>query len=82
MVLEFVCVIGVIGKPWASWILIEFVSQFSELRCGRNWFLSGFCYWKFKQIANLGFGRKNQLSSQMCSHCPNLGIFNSENGEK
>jgi hypothetical protein len=41
---------------------IEFISQFSELRCGRYCFLSGFFYWKFKQITNFGFGRKNQLS--------------------
>ncbi len=27
-------------------------------------FLSGFCCWKFKQIAKFGFGRKNQLSPQ------------------
>jgi hypothetical protein len=27
-------------------------------------FLSGFCCWKFKQIAKIGFGRKNQLSPQ------------------
>jgi hypothetical protein len=31
--------------------LIEFISQFSELRCGRNFFLSEFCCWKFKKIA-------------------------------
>jgi len=42
--------------------LIEFISQFSELRCGRYWLLSGFCCWKFKQIAKIGFGRKNQLT--------------------
>jgi len=47
--------------------LIEFVSQFSELRCGRYWFWSGFCCWKFKQIAKIGFGRKNQLNLQ-CVH--------------
>jgi hypothetical protein len=51
--------------------LIEFISQFSELRCGRCWFLSGFCCWKFKQIAKiLDLGRKNRLKpSSMCSHC-------------
>ncbi len=26
---------------------IEFILQFSELRCGRYWFFSGFCCWKF-----------------------------------
>jgi hypothetical protein len=42
-----------------------FISQFPELRCGRYWFLSGFCWWKFKQIAKKkkgGFERKNQQS--------------------
>jgi hypothetical protein len=29
-------------KPQSD--LIEFISQFSKLRCGRCWFLSGFCY--------------------------------------
>ncbi len=33
----------------------ESISQFSELRCGRYWFLDGFCCWKFKQIAKIGF---------------------------
>jgi len=28
------------------------------VRCGRYWFLSGVCCWKFKQIAKMGFGRK------------------------
>ncbi len=37
--------------------LIKFISQFSKLRGGR-WFFSGFCCWKFKQIAKIGFGRK------------------------
>jgi hypothetical protein len=29
---------------------MEFISQFLELRCGRDEFLSEFCCWKFKQI--------------------------------
>jgi hypothetical protein len=36
-------------------------------------FLSGFCCWKFKQIAKNGFGRKNQLSLQ-CVHTWANGI--------
>jgi hypothetical protein len=54
--------------------LIEFVSQFSELRCGRNWYLNEFCYCKFKQIAKFGFGRKNQLSPQ-CVHIAKFRSF-------
>jgi hypothetical protein len=33
---EFADVLGVVGMPLASWIII---SQFSELRCKRYWFL-------------------------------------------
>ncbi len=50
--------IGIWGCYWCCWKalskvtrsfkpqsdLIEFISQFSKLRCGRCWFLSGFCY--------------------------------------
>jgi hypothetical protein len=31
-------------------------------------FWSGFCCWKFKKIAKIGFGRKNQFEPSMCSH--------------
>jgi hypothetical protein len=49
--------------------LMEFISQCSELRCERYWLLSGFCCWKFKQIAKIELGRKRktQLSPQ-CVH--------------
>ncbi len=30
-------------KALGEWDLMEFISQFSELRCERYWFLSGFC---------------------------------------
>jgi len=52
--------IGIWGCSWCCWKalgesdLIEFISHFLELRCGRYWFLSGVCCWKFKQIAKLG----------------------------
>jgi len=39
--------------------------------------LSEFCCWKFKQTAEIGFGRKNQLSPQFL-HMPNLEIFHYE----
>jgi hypothetical protein len=61
------------GCSWCYWKalgksdLIEFISQFSELRWGRYCFLNGFCCWKFKQSAKIGFRRKNQLSRQ-CVH--------------
>jgi hypothetical protein len=54
-------------KPLNKSNLIEFISQCSKLRCERYWFSRGFCCWKFKQIAKIGFGRKNQLSPQ-CVH--------------
>jgi len=47
--------------------LIEFISKVSELKCEKYCFLSGFCCWKFKQIAKIGFERKNQLSPR-CVH--------------
>ncbi len=65
--------IGIWGCSWCCWKafnesdLIEFISQFSELRCERYWIFSGFCCWKFKQSSKNGFGRKNQLSPQ-CVH--------------
>jgi hypothetical protein len=49
--------IGIWRCSWCCWKafgesdLIEFVSQFLELICGRYWFLSEFCCWKFQQIA-------------------------------
>jgi hypothetical protein len=61
------------GHSWCFWKAlgesnsIEFISQFSELRCRRYCFLSGFFCWKFKQITKIRFGRKNQLSPQ-CVH--------------
>ncbi len=61
------------GSSWCYWKalgksdLIDFISQFSELWCGRYWFLSEICYYKFKQIAKIEIGRKNQLSHQ-CVH--------------
>jgi hypothetical protein len=65
--------IGIWGCYWHCWKalsramrsfkpqsdLIKVISQFSKLRCGRCWFFSGFCCWKFKQIAKIVFGRKN-----------------------
>ncbi len=64
---------GIWGRSWCSWKalgdshLIEFISHFAELRCARYWFLSGFCCWKFKQIAKFEFERKNQFSPR-CVH--------------
>jgi len=58
------------GNSWCPWEaldksdLIEFISQFSELRCA---FWSGRSCWKFKKIAKIGFKRKNPLSCQ-CVH--------------
>jgi len=66
---------GIWGCSWCEWKtqgesnLIKFISQFSELTCERYFFLSEFCCWKFKQIAKIGFGRKNQLSPQCIHTC-------------
>jgi len=51
--------IGIWECSWCCWKalsesdLIELISQFSEPRSGRYWFLSGFCFWKFEKV---GFG--------------------------
>jgi hypothetical protein len=37
IVLEFGRVLGVVGKPLVSQILIKFISQFLELRRGRRY---------------------------------------------
>jgi len=57
--------IGIWGCFWWCWWkalsqsdLIEFISQFSELRCQRYWFLSGLCCWKFNKLQKLGLGGK------------------------
>ncbi len=71
-------------SPWWDSDLIEF--NFIIFRA-KVWkilnFLSGFfCCWKFKQIAKkIGFGRKNQLSSQ-CVHIDEFGNFQFSKCEK
>ncbi len=47
-------------------------------------FFSGFCCWKFKQIAKkIVFGiKKNQLSHQCVFTLPNLDTFDFENVKK
>jgi hypothetical protein len=69
--IEIEICIGIWGHSWCCWKafgeLDEFILHSSQLRCGRYWFFYGFCSWKFKQIAKLRFGRKNQLSPQ-CVH--------------
>jgi hypothetical protein len=51
-----------------------FISQFSELRCGRYWFLSEICWCKLKQIAKIEIESKNQLSHQ-CVHIAEFRKF-------
>jgi len=73
------------GRSWCYWKAPDksdfkkFIPQFLELSCGRYWYFSGFCCWKFKQIAKIGFGRKNQLSPLNVFTLLNLKNFNSEN---
>jgi hypothetical protein len=48
--------------------LMEFISQSWELRCKRYWFLIDFFFVEnSNKLQKIGFGRKNQLSSQ-CVH--------------
>ncbi len=56
-----------LDRPWQFRFSRAYFSLFSELRCGRYLFLSGFYCWKFKEITKIEFGWKNQLSSQ-CVH--------------
>jgi hypothetical protein len=57
--------VGILGHSWCCWKalgesdLIGFISQFSELSCGKTLFLSGFLLLDiFLKIAKIGFGRK------------------------
>jgi len=77
--------IGIWGCFWCCWKavdesdLIEFISQFSELRCEKYWILSGFCCWKFKQIAKkMGWERKISWDFNAFT-LSNFKIFNSKN---
>jgi hypothetical protein len=55
--------------------LIEFIFQFSELRCERSFVYSlDFVARNLKQITKIGFGRKNQSSSH-CVHIPGFRNF-------
>jgi hypothetical protein len=40
--------LALLQSPLNKSDLIKFISQFSELRYGRYWFLSVFCCWNFK----------------------------------
>ncbi len=66
IVWEFGCVLRVIRKLSLSLDLFKFISQFSELRCGKYWFFGGFCCWKFKQIIK-NWVWKGKISWS-CSH--------------
>jgi hypothetical protein len=64
--------VGIWGCSWCckglgKSDLLEIISQFSKLKCERNWFLSRFLFWKFKQIAKLWVWKEIQLSPQ-CVH--------------
>ncbi len=58
------------GCSWCCWKalyesdLIEFISQFSELRCERN----QFCWWKFKQIAKNWVWMAKSVEPLRCVH--------------
>ncbi len=61
---------GVLESPW--WVAFNGVS-FTIFRA-KVWhivFLNGFCCWKFKKIAKIGFWKKNQLSPECVHTCPN-----------
>jgi hypothetical protein len=64
------------GHSWWCWWkahsqsdLIEFISQFSELKVWKILIFKWILLLEIQQIAEIGFGRKNQLSPQLCSHC-------------
>jgi hypothetical protein len=69
------------GAFWCCWKaliepdLIKFISQFSELRCRRYWHLSGFCCWKFKQIAKNWVWKEKVVEPSMCSHIAEFRNF-------
>ncbi len=65
--------IGIWGCSWCcrkafeTSYLIEFISQFSDLRCERYLFWSGFCYWKFKQIGKFWVWKEESVEPlRMC----------------
>jgi hypothetical protein len=49
-------------KGFGKLDLIDFISQFSKLRCGRYWFLSGFCCYKNWLC------KEKSVDPLMCSH--------------
>jgi len=62
--------IGILGHSWCCWKalgesdLIGFISQFSELSCGKTLFLSGFLLLDIqKKLQKLG------LEGKFSSHC-------------
>jgi len=66
---------GIWGHSWCCWKalgepdLIEFISQFSELRCERLLIFEWILLLKIqKKIAKIGFGRKKSVESSICSH--------------
>jgi len=78
--------IGIWGCSWCQKAfneldVIKFISQFLDIRCGRYWFLSEFCCWKFKKIAKIGFVRKISWAFIVFT-LSNLEIFNSKNVKK
>jgi hypothetical protein len=48
--------------------LIEFISQVSQLRCGKHWLSSAFCCWDFKQIAKNWVWKGKSYEPSMYSH--------------
>jgi hypothetical protein len=74
-VLEFEGVLKCCWKALSYSDVMEFISQFSELRCGRHWF------WRVDFVAqnsNKLQKWKNQLTLNVFT-LPNIEIFNSEN---
>jgi hypothetical protein len=63
----------------SHWVedLIEFISQFPDLRCEKYWFFSGFCCWKFKQIVKNYVG-KGKSVDHVCT-CANGTCYTSGN---
>jgi hypothetical protein len=79
--------IGISGCSWCCWKalgeldLIEFVSQFSKLRCGRYSFFNGFNVFKQIQTNCKSWVWNNQLSPE-CVHITKFKNFQFRKCEK
>jgi hypothetical protein len=55
-------------KPLSKSDLIEFISQFPQLRCERYWFLRGFCCWEIQTNCKNWVWKEKSVEPSRCSH--------------